>query len=382
MVRLPQYSLGIGRQSFANVSLATAEDNLQSVAIHATADLIASLTSELPIEIYSGSGPTRKLRSTPGYLLDPAGDGSGNEDWRYQLMMSWLLRGNLYAHQLATGQGGIPTQLLPWHPDTVRPQPAGDGTFKWYVLGKPIEDAEMFHRRINPVPGTLLGLSPIAQHASTIGLSLRTTRYGEQWFTDGAHPSSLLQNSESEINQTQADTVKARYLAVLYGTREPLVLGKGWTHSTIQVSPEESQFLATSGYTEAQCCRMFGPGFAEILGYDTGKSMTYTNVESRMIHVLVLSLSRWLTRMERLLSAMLPRPQVAVIDRDALLESTTLARFQAWQLALNSKWMTPNEVRGKEHLAPLDGGDDVITSPGPTAPADPGGNDAPAPDAS
>jgi hypothetical protein len=55
------------------------------------------------------------------------------------------------------------------------------------------------------------------------------------------------------------------------------------------VPEEESQFLATQGYTEAQCARIFGPGFAEVLGYESGGSMTYANVESRASHLLVYS---------------------------------------------------------------------------------------------
>jgi len=58
----------------------------------------------------------------------------------------------------------------------------------------------------------------------------------------------------------------------------PVVLGQGWKFQAIQVNPEESQFLETQKYTAAECARIYGPGVAEILGYETGGSMTYANV--------------------------------------------------------------------------------------------------------
>jgi phage portal protein BeeE len=142
-------------------------------------------------------------------------------------------------------------------------------------------------------------------------------------------PAGCSPTRKPSLDQTQAKVAKERFLAALRGTREPVVLGKGWKYQQVQVSPEESQFLATQGYTEAQCARIFGPGFAEVLGYESGGSMTYANVESRSAHLLVYSLNKWFTRLERLLTEMLPRPQYARINRDAMLQSTTLDRYRA-----------------------------------------------------
>lgn len=364
-VSLPSY-LFPQAQSYANVDLSTFEAPMQSVALRATADLIASLGSELPVDVYSGEGSDRRKRTTPGYLLDPAGDGTGLEDWRYQVLMSWLLRGNMFGEELERA-ATYPTQIGLFHPDIIRPQVRSDGTLQWFVNGKEIPAARLVHRRVNPVPGQVLGLSPVGMHASTIGLSITATRYGQQWFADGAHPGGMLSNSEVPLDDEQVKTAKQRFLAALRGTREPVVMGKGWKYEQIQVSPEESQFLATQGYTEAQCARIFGPGYAEVLGYESGGSLTYATVEGRSAHLLVYSMNKWLSRMERLLSSMLPKPQYARINRDALLQATTLDRYRAHESALKNQWKTPNEVRELEDLAPLDGGDEPIkATPAPT----------------
>ena len=331
------------------------EVSLQSIAVRATADLIASLVSELPVAVYRSG--KRVKGGTPAQLDDPGADGTGREDWLYRLMMSWLLRGNTYGDVQAWGSGGQPTAVDLWHPDDVRVLDVA-GERQWYHKGRRL-DAKPWHSRVNPMPGRLLGLSPVEAHAATLGVSLSATQFGRQWFTEGAHPSGILANSEVSIDETQARTVKVRFREAIHGTREPLVLGKGWGWSAIQVTPEESQFLATINATEAQCARMFGPGFAEVMGYESGGSMTYANVVDRRQDLLVFSMGKWIRRADRVLTSLLPPSTLTVrLERDALLETTTIQRYQAHESALRSQWRTINEIRQIEDLEPVAWGDE------------------------
>lgn len=348
-----------GAGSYANVGdPATGETSLQSVAIRSTADLIASLASELPVTVYRNG--KRIKGSVPENLEDPGGDQSGREDWLYRLIMSWLLRGNSYGEQNSWDSQGRPRTFDLWHPDDVTAT-VQDGRPVWYMRGKRLDGRalERFkHWRVNPIPGRLLGLAPVSAHAATIGVSLSSTQFGRQWFTEGAHPSGILGN-KSSLTEAQAKTAKARYTAAMSGSREPLVLGEGWDWTQIQVNPEESQFLQTINATEAQCARMFGPGFAEVMGYESGGSMTYANVVDRRQDLLVFSMGKWLRRAERVLTALLPPSTLEVrLNRDALLETTTLQRYQAHALALGGKpWRDVNEVREIEDLEPVAWGD-------------------------
>lgn len=366
-VTLPSWLFSAGNTSYADVNLSSAESSMQSIAVRSAVDLIASLGSELPVDVYSGVGAERQKRKMPGYLEDPAGDGQGLADWAYQVVESWLLRGNLYGDILQTAPGGHPVQITLHHPDEVSGYLDLNGQVNWTVCGKPVTDLSRFlHRRVNPVPGRVLGLSPVAFHANQIGVTLTSTQFGLQWFRDGAHPGGMLTNEETWLNAEQAKTAKERFMAALRGTREPLVLGKGWKYQQIQINPEESQFLETNKYSEAQCARIFGPGVAEVLGYESGGGLTYTNVESRSGHLLVYSLNKWLRRLERLLSSMLPRPQYVRINRDALLQMTTLDRLKAHEIALRNKIKVVNEVRENEDLAPVEWGA-VPDADGPSA---------------
>lgn len=346
-----------GGGTYSSIDGSKLNSALQSVAIGATVDLICSLGSELPVNVYRGEGSERVKLTTPGYLLDIEGEGRGSEDFLYQVLMSWALRGNLYADVLQRHRTGYITQMSAYHPDDVTARESG-GKVTWFVKGTEIRDPWSFlHNRVMPVPGFLLGRSAITAHAATIGVSLAATRFGGQWFSDGAHPTALL-TTEASLTQKQAMTAKDRFLAVFRGRREPLVLGNGWDYKPLQINPEESQFLETQGYSEAQCARIFGPGFAEILGYQTGGNLTYANIESRATHLLVFGMNKWLSRADRLLTAMLPKPQYARINRDAMLESTTLTRYAVHASALQNRWKVVNEVRSLEDMPPVAWGDE------------------------
>ena len=359
-IQMPPSYLQSVAQSFGSVDASTGTTSLQSVAVRSTSDLIASLVSELPADVYRNG---RKVRGPlPDSVADPGGDNTGREDWLYRLMMSFLVRGNAYGMAVDwDATRGVPKAVDLLHPDDVRPVDIPGGGVRWYVNGQPVEGADLQnfkHWRVNPVAGKLLGLSPVALHATTIGVSLRAGRFADQFFADGAHPSGLLVN-EKPLNRESAAAAKAMLVNTIRGTREPLVLGQGWDYKPIQVTPEESQFLETQAFTEAQCARMFGPGFAEVMGYESGGSMTYANVVDRRQDLLVLSMNKWIRRADRILTALLPPSTLTVrLDRDALLEATTLQRYQTHELALQNRWRTINEVRAIEDLEPVAWGDE------------------------
>lgn len=349
----------ISSATFSDVDGSRIDTAMQSIAVRSSVDLIASICSELPVNVYSGKGRDRVEVPMPGYLQDPAGDGYGLEDWIYRVIFSQAYRGNMYGEVLDRDRrGGYIRQMELFHPDKVSGW-MEDGSVVWNVDGRRYDGPEFAHRRINPVPGQILGVSPISAHATTIGVSIATSRFGKQFFDEGASPNGMLHNTDSSVSPDQAKTVKDRFMASLRGSREPIVTGKSWQWQQLTIPPEEAQFLGTMGFSEAQCARIFGPGLAEILGYETGSPMTYSNVQDRDLQLLKYSVNRWLRRMERLMFEFLPRPRWVEFNRDAILSTNTMLRYQAFGAALGGKpWRTVNEVRDIENLKPVPWGND------------------------
>ncbi|MCW6010325.1 phage portal protein [Micromonospora sp. CPCC 205371] len=339
--------------------MTTVESSLQVVAMWAAVNLIVGLGSELPIDVYRGTGKQREQLRVPTYLQDPGGDGYGIEDWIAQYLTSLLLRGNSNGKVVGRDpSGGFPTQVSLYHPDTVAGWYDQYGRPQWKVMGRTIEPPDMWHKRVHPISGQLMGLSPVSYLASTIGLQLTSQRFGLQWFRDGGHPSGMLVNDEVELDGPKIRKAKELFMAAVFGSREPLVMGKGWTYKTIQIAPDESQFLETQGFSAAECARIFGPGVPEVLGYETGSSLTYSTLEGRSQHLLVFAVGKWLRRVERALTEMLPRGQYVKLNRAALLQTTTLERFRVHEIALRNRIRVPNEVRDDEDWAPVPWGNE------------------------
>lgn len=328
----------------------TTEGAMQKIAIAASVNLLASVTTMLPVHQYSGDRETKM----PTWMQDLGGDGHGLDDWLWMLIYSWALRGNAFGIILERDTvTGKPRQIQLQHPDDVAVQQV-DGVLRWYVRGTEVSRDRVWHRRIFPIPGAVRGRSPIAQHALTIGLGIASEQFGAQFFLDGGHPTGILQNKVKTLDATAARKVKRRFVASLRGSREPVVLGGDWDYKTIQVAPNESQFLETNNYTNAECARIFGPGMPEMLGYETGGSMTYANIEQRGLDLLTFTADPWLVRVERVLSELLPNPQYIKLNRGALVRTDLLTRYQAHEIALRNRFQTVEEVRGMEDMGPMD----------------------------
>ncbi|MEU0181782.1 phage portal protein [Streptomyces sp. NPDC006207] len=346
--------------SFARVDLSRTESSLQKLAIWACVNLVASVAETMPLNYFP---KPRETAAMPSWMTDLGGDGYGLPDWCSQYVYSAMLRGNVYG---AIGKRnptrGTPTLIQLQHPDLVGVWLDDDGQPAWRFNGEQVSRGEVWHKRFHPTPGRLLGLSPIAVHALTIGTGISALQFGAQWFQDGAHPSGVL-TTDQALDQKQAMTAKERFMAAVHGRREPAVLGGGWKYQSIQIAPNESQFLETNNYTAAECCRIFGPGFAEIFGYETGGSLTYSNIEQRSLDLLTYAVDPWLVRLERALSDLLPKPQTVKFNRSALVRTDLLTRFRAHAIALQNQFETVNEVRNLEDMGPVEWGDKPTAPP-------------------
>lgn len=368
--RIPRNSEQGGGMSVRRVDLTRADSAMQKVAIASSINLLASIVETVPLHAYTGRGKAKRQIELPPWFADLGGDGHGLEDWMAQVMWSWGLRGNLVGlNGDRDPKTGKPRFVTLKHPDDLRGhRDPSSGRIVWTMGGKVVETDKVFHRRVYPVPGYVMGASPIAQHALTIGSGIAAEQFGAQFFLDGGHPTAVFQNTKAKVDEGQARKIKRRIRAVMAGNREPLVLGADWTWKNLQVAPNESQFLETNKYSEAQCARIYGPGMAEILGYESGGSMTYQNVEQRSIDLLKFTVNPWLRRFERMLSWFLPNPQWVYFERKALLETDVLTRFKVHEIALRNDIEVVNEVRDLEDLPPVPWGDEPTTnkSPAPT----------------
>src|SRR5215207_4348951 len=225
-------------------------------AVWACIRLLCDVISTMPCHAYA-TGSRDPVDPAPVMLRSPAA-GVPFHDWIAQVLRSLLLSGNAWGIITARiGPGLRPSQIELIAPHRVTVNVGTDGAVTYRLDGREIDRDDLWHLRAYPTPGSLLGLSPIAYAAETIGVGLAAQAYGAQYFRDSSTPAGYL-TGDQLITQEQADVLLARWEARHKGRRATAVLGKGLEFKQIVVPPEESQFLDTARLTVQQVCRIYG----------------------------------------------------------------------------------------------------------------------------
>jgi HK97 family phage portal protein len=347
--------------AFGSQVTATQAQSEQVVAYGASVNLLASIVSMLPMHVLRDGVPGKFDLTAADWLDDPQGLGYGRQDFLYQVVTSAAYSGNAVCTKTGFNSLDLPTGLNPRDlGEVVVTKDKATGRITWSIGDeKNIPAKNVWHFRRFPRAGQVMSSSPILQYAMTLGLAYNAERFGASWFTEGGVPVGIL-TTEGTIDQETATAIKKRWMERL-NSREPAVLYSGMKYQPLQVSPEESQFLATQAFTAAQCARILGPGLAEILGLATGDTMTYKNREQVAIDLLTYTVDPWLSLLERAFSQMLPKPRQVQFDRDALLRTDLVQRFNAYRIGLGptAPFITQAEIRGRENLAHLPGTDEL-----------------------
>jgi HK97 family phage portal protein len=326
---------------------------MQHSAVWAAVNLIAGTISTLPLAAYR-RGERDPLPDLPPILRAPSA-GWSLPEFTYALLQSLLLRGNAYGLIVdRAGAGLLPAQVELLAPERVGVQV--DNRVIWRIDGQEVDPASIWHVKAFTAPGQVLGLSPIQHARQAICLGIGAERYAARFFGESAIPSGVL-TSDQDIKQDRAEQLKARWKQAHTGHRDIAVLGQGARFQAVTIPPEQAQFLESTRANVATIARYFGVQ-PELIGGESGGSLTYANVEQRALDFLTFGLRPWLVRLEVALSALLPSTTTVKFNAAALVRTDLLTRYQARESAIRAGWKLRSEVRELEDLPPIAGIDD------------------------
>jgi HK97 family phage portal protein len=329
---------------------------MQHSAVWACVNLIAGSISTLPLYAYR-RGDRDPLPDLPPILRQPSAT-MNLPDWLYAALQSLLLRGNCYGQIVdRAGAGLLPAQVELLAPDRVAVN-VPNGTVEYRVDGQEVDPASIWHVKAYTSAGNVVGLSPIAHARQAVGLGLAVERFGADFFGKGGIPVGLL-STDQRINQEDADTWRERWRARGRGIA---VLGQGAKFQPVTISPEESQFLETTRANVATVARYFGVQ-PELIGGESGGSLTYANVEQRALDFLQFGLAPWLVRLETAISGLLSSTTTVKFNAGALVRTDLLTRYQAHESGIRAGWLLRSEARELEDRPPVPGIDDQEPPP-------------------
>jgi HK97 family phage portal protein len=334
----------------------TEETALEVAAVLSCVSLLADSVASLPLRAITQTGDRSVGVETPTFLTFPAATVTQYE-LIHMVVSSLALHGNAYLWlDYAGGTAGMPSQIVPLHPDNVNVTITGnDRTYT--VAGQPIDINQILHLRWFTPPQAARGISPLHQQRNTIGSALAVERHVSQWYGEGGTPSSVLE-VDGEISVEAAKVLQATWETQHRRRRRPAILSGGVKWKPISASAADMELNASREYSVSEIARVFRIP-AHMIGAKSA-SQTYTNNEQAGLNFLTFTLLPWLRRIESAFTDLMPPGQRVQFDTAAFLRADTINRYRAHQLGIASGFLTPNEVRAIEGLERFEGGDDFV----------------------
>jgi HK97 family phage portal protein len=305
----------------------------------------------------------------------------------------------LQGHAITWGRGvayvvthqrtGVIEELWPLRPDRlcIKVRQMGKGRVERWVQYR--DDVNGIYA--NLAPGEFLcinglgddgvtGYSVVELAANSIGLGLATEHYGAKTFSNGSAPAGALSHPENlspEARKRMADDWENIHRGIERSHRVA-ILEEGVQWQQVGLPNDANQFLETRKLQVTDMARWLRLPPHKIGDLDRA---TFSNIEEQQLDYISSALSAWLTRWEQaiLTQLLLPEERARYFPEhlvDALLRGNTMARYQAYAVGRQWGWLSANDVRERENMNPVEGGDAYLV-PLNMVPA---GSGAPAPE--
>lgn len=330
-----------------------ADEAMRSSAVWACLRLRADLISTSPVDCYRKVDRRSVEVPSPPVLVNPGGAKVDIAEWLYSTQVDLDRFGNCFGLITARDGLGFPARIDLLAGETVTVKTT-DGQITEFRSGaKSYDPAQIWHEKQYTVAGLPIGLSPLAAAALSLRTYLSAQEFAADWFGGGAVPSSHLKNTAKTLNPDEATKVKDRFNASVR-TGDVFVTGNDWEYEMLGAKASESAFLESMRFGIPDICRYLGVPADMIDGGETGGSITYANVTQRNLQLLIMNLGPAVTRREKALTLLLPKPRFVKLNTDAVvLRMDPKSRADMNAILLASKQRAPSEVREKDDLPPF-----------------------------
>ena len=225
---------------------------------------------------------------------------------------------------------------------------------------------ECFHLRGLTTDG-FWGLSAVQTCKNAIGHGIALRQHGNATFKNGARPSGVVSfPPDVDLNVEAKKNFRKEWEALHAGVsnNRPAILWDGAQWSSISMSNEDAQWLESVSLDREIVASIFNlPAFKLNALKD---SAVRSNLEQQNRDYFNTSLSRWTNRFseegKRVFLLPNERNNSDHFFRwfpEAFLRGDLKSRSEAYGLAKSGRWMTANEIREKEDMNPIDGGDEL-----------------------
>jgi len=249
--------------------------------------------------------------------------------------------------------------LWPLRPDRMTMKARGI-----YEYRTPDDTYNLTYEDVLHIPGFgfdgIQGYSLISLARQGIGLAMATEEFGARFFGEGTHPGIIVKHPGKLSVEAHASLKKdlTDKWSSLGKAHKLLLLEEEMSVEKIGIPPEDSQYIQTRQFQVQDIARWYG--IPPHLIQDETRS-TYSNIEQQALNYVIYSATPWLVLWEQELSTYFLKPAdrksyFFEFNVEGLLRGDSAARVAYYRGMWNIGAMTHNEIRAKENMNPVSGG--------------------------
>ncbi len=332
-------------------------------AIYSAVALLADTISTLPLDAYIRiDGERRAFRPRPAWVQRPDVDLISKEPFYNSVIVSLLLDGNAFIRVYRDDAGRV-LNLVVLSPTDVEVVRNGIGRvmFRLQRNDELLSSEQILHIVDVLKPGHIRGISRVEALKDNFGLAIALESYAARFFGQGVSMAGHIE-FPSNLTPEQARDLSDGFSARHGGFRKSHkvgVLSGGAKFVSTSIENDKAQFLDSRRMAVEDVARAFNipTMFLGLPGTNT-----YSSAEQNAIQFVTHTVRPLVQKLEGAFSTLLntePGGEFAFVkfSIDGLLRGDANSRFAAYSNGLQSGWLTLNDVRRLEDLAPLDGGD-------------------------
>ena len=364
------------------------DNAMEAPTVYACVRLISQTLARMPWQVLrnSADGASNDVTHPVWSLLNA----EANEDctsfvMREAQISDCLLYGNSFAF-INRNPAGTPIGLERLRPDLMyMMRDQANQPYYQYWTGKADEKAseEIKQRKFRPYdilhvvgPGAdgMLGEAPIHRMRDLIGMELELQEFTSRFFSQNCRPAGVL-SMPGRLSAEGANRLREAFNRVHSGAQgagKIAILEEGLRFEAISTNAKDSDLDSMKKFCRQQIAAAFNVPSHRVGDND---GVSYSSAEQANAVFVQSTLAGWAARLEQEVNRKLLKRGDDVTTRisfDDLLRGDMSTRFQAFAIAVTNGILTPNEIRQREGLPAVEGGDHIrlpLNTSTPTAAA-------------
>lgn len=344
----------------------TSDSALRVSTVFACVRVLAETLASLPCITYRRLSAGGKERATDhalySLLHDQPNHWQTSFEWREMMMGHLVLRGNSYS-EIIPGRRGSVDQLIPLHPDRVRPVRLSDGSIGYEVRSvdpgrapRRLNQNQVFHLRGLSSDG-IVGLNPIAISRETIGRAIAQQKHGSSLFKNGARPGGILRHP-GQLKPEARRNLRNSWEQLHGGSANSgrvAILEEGMSWEAVGMTSQDAQFIENEQFSAVEICRIFRVPPYKVAHLQPG-TVSFASVEQQAIDFVTDTARPWAVRWEQaFLRDLVSEPETYFVEFlfDALLRGDAESRARSLQTQFLNGALNQDEWREIENRNPL-----------------------------